>query len=318
MQVGNHSIRQIGFARRRKIGKLAQREELAFYLFISPWLIGFLLFTGGPILAALGISFSEYSILQPPRWIGLENYQLLFADELFFTSLVNTLYYVGVSVPLGLSLAFMMAIALNQKVRGQTWFRTIFYLPSVVSGIVVALLWGWIFNGDFGLINFLLSLIGITGPQWLFSTSWAMPAFIIMSLWGVGGSMIVFLAGLQSIPEHLYEAAEIDGAGELAKFRHVTLPMMSPVIFFNMIVMVIGAFQIFDQVYIMTQGKGGPANATLVYVLYLYRNGFEYFKMGYASALAWILFLIILAITIAQFIGAKRWVYYEHDAEGGN
>jgi multiple sugar transport system permease protein len=308
----------MGFARRPKIGKLARREELAFYLFISPWIIGFLLFTGGPILAAFGISFSEYSILQPPRWIGLENYQLLFADELFFTSLVNTLYYVGVSVPLGLSLAFLMAIALNQKVRGQTWFRTIFYLPSVVSGIAVALLWGWIFNGDFGLINFLLSLVGITGPQWLFSTTWAMPAFIIMSLWGVGGSMIVFLAGLQSIPEHLYEAAEIDGAGELAKFRHVTLPMMSPVIFFNMIVMVIGAFQIFDQVYIMTQGKGGPANATLVYVLYLYRNGFEYFRMGYASALAWIFFLVILAITITQFVGAKHWVYYEHDIEGGS
>jgi multiple sugar transport system permease protein len=201
--------------------------------------------------------------------------------------------------------------------RGQTWFRTIFYLPSVVSGIAVALLWSWLLNADFGLFNFLLSLVGITGPKWLFSTTWAMPSIIIMSLWGVGGNMVVFLAGLQGIPEHLYEAAELDGAGEWGKFWNVTIPMISPVIFFNMIVTIIGAFQIFDQVYIMTNGKGGPANATLVYVLYLYRNGFEYFKMGYASALAVVLFLIILAITVVQFAVARRWVYYEGgDARG--
>jgi multiple sugar transport system permease protein len=297
--------------RRQGIGKMALREERAFWLFISPWLIGFLAFTGGPILASLGISFTEYSILSPPRFLGLENYRQLVEDDLFYKSVINTVYFVGVGVPLGLLLAFMMAIALNQKLRGQTWFRTIFYLPSVVSGIAVALLWGWLLNSDYGLINYMLSLVGIQGPQWLFSTTWVMPALILMSLWGVGGSMVVFLAGLQGIPEHLYEAAEIDGAGQWAKFWNVTIPMMSPVIFFNLVVTIIGAFQIFDQVYIMTNGRGGPANASLVYVLYLYRNGFEYFKMGYASALASVLFLIILGITIFQFAVARRWVYYE-------
>lgn len=302
---------------RRGIGKMARQEEIAFWLFILPWLIGFIAFSGGPILASLGISLSEYSILSPPKFIGMGNYTQLLNDELFYKAVANTVYYVGVSVPLGVTLAFLMAIALNQKLRGQTWFRTIFYLPSVVSGIAVALLWSWLLNADFGLFNFLLSLVGITGPKWLFSTTWAMPSIIIMSLWGVGGNMVVFLAGLQGIPEHLYEAAELDGAGEWGKFWNVTIPMISPVIFFNMIVTIIGAFQIFDQVYIMTNGKGGPANATLVYVLYLYRNGFEYFKMGYASALAVVLFLIILAITVVQFAVARRWVYYEGgDARG--
>jgi len=303
---------------KRKMGKMARREELAFWLFILPWFIGFIVFSGGPIVASMGISLTEYSILQPPRFIGLENYNLLFNDELFYRSVFNTVYYVGVSVPLGVTLAFLMAIALNQKLRGQTWFRTIFYLPSVVSGIAVALLWGWLLNPDFGLINYMLSLVGIQGPKWLYSTTWAMPSIILMSLWGVGGSMVVFLAGLQGIPEHLYEAAELDGAGEWGKFWNVTIPMISPVIFFNMIVTIIFAFQIFDQVYIMTSGKGGPANATLVYVLYLYRQGFEYFKMGYASALALILFLIILGITVFQFAVARRWVYYEGNDAAGN
>ncbi len=302
---------------KRKLGKMAQREELAFWLFILPWLIGFIVFSAGPIVASMGISLTEYSILQPPVFIGLENYKQLFNDELFYKAVFNTVYYVGVSVPLGVTLAFLMAIALNQKLRGQTWFRTIFYLPSVVSGIAVALLWGWLLNPDFGLINYMLSFVGIQGPKWLYSTTWAMPSIILMSLWGVGGSMVVFLAGLQGIPEHLYEAAELDGAGEWGKFWNVTVPMISPVIFFNMIVTIIFAFQIFDQVYIMTSGKGGPANATLVYVLYLYRQGFEYFKMGYASALALILFLIVLGITVFQFSVARRWVYYEgSDAAG--
>jgi len=296
---------------------MAQREELAFWLFISPWLIGFIVFSAGPIVASMGISLTEYSILQPPTFIGLENYRQLFNDELFYKAVFNTIYYVGVSVPLGVTLAFLMAIALNQKLRGQTWFRTIFYLPSVVSGIAVALLWGWLLNPDFGLINYLLSLVGIQGPKWLYSTTWAMPSIILMSLWGVGGSMVVFLAGLQGIPEHLYEAAELDGAGEWGKFWNVTVPMISPVIFFNMIVTIIFAFQIFDQVYIMTNGRGGPANATLVYVLYLYRQGFEYFKMGYASALALILFLIVLGITVFQFGVARRWVYYEGNDSTG-
>jgi len=295
------------------IGKMARREEFAFWLFIMPWFIGFIFLFGGPILASFAISLTEFSPLAVAntKFVGLANYGQLVSDPLFYKAVLNTVYFVGVSVPLGVILAFLMAIALNQKLAGQTWFRTIFYLPSVVSGIAVALLWGWLLNSDFGLFNFLLSKVGIVGPKWLFSTTWAMPSIIMMSLWGVGGNMVVFLAGLQGIPEHLYEAAELDGAGEWSKFWNVTVPMISPVIFFNMIVTIIGAFQIFDQVYIMTNGKGGPANATLVYVLYLYRTGFEYFRMGYASALALILFLIILGITALQFTMARRWVYYE-------
>jgi multiple sugar transport system permease protein len=193
-------------------------------------------------------------------------------------------------------------------------FRTIFYLPSVCSGVAVAILWTTIFNPDFGLINSALHAVGITGPQWLVDPSWAMPAMIVMSLWGVGGSMVIYLAGLQGIPVHLYEAAGLDGAGPVRKFWHVTVPMMSPIIFFNLIVGIIGSFQAFVQMYVMT--NGGPANATLVYLLYLYRTAFEDFDMGYASALAWVLFLILLAITLGQLVLARRWVYYEGGLKG--
>jgi len=294
----------------RRRSRAAVREEIEFFLFISLWLIGFIVFNAGPILAAIGLSFTRWSMVSAPTWIGLTNYVTMFThDPLFIKALINSAYYTCVSVPLGVTLAFLIALLMNQRVRGIYLFRTIYYLPSVVSGVAVAILWGWLFHPQFGLINFFLGLVGIKGPEWLFSLTWSMPAMIIMSLWSIGGSMLIYLAGLQGIPEHLYEAASIDGASALTKFRHVTIPLVSPVIFFNLILAIIGSFQVFTNIWVMTQG--GPANATLVYVVYLYERAFQDFNMGYASALAWILFLVILAFTLIQFVLAPRWVYYE-------
>ena len=296
--------------RQTKNRKISRSEEFQFYLFISPWLLGFIFFTGGPIIISMALSFTDWSVLKAPEFVGLSNYTTMLGTDMFFRkALVNTIYYTVVGMALGMILAFLVAVLLNQKLRGITLFRTFFYLPSLVTGVAVAVLWSWLLNPQFGLINHALSLFGIEGPEWLFNTKTAMPAMIIMSLWGIGGTMLIYLAGLQGIPEHLYEAAEIDGANTLQKFRSVTIPLMTPVIFFNMIVGVIASFQVFTQFYVMT--NGGPANATLVYVLYLYRNAFEYFKMGYASALAWVLFFIILLLTVFQFGLANRWVYYE-------
>jgi len=298
-----------------KLGKLARREEREFYLFISPWIIGFVLFGAGPILGSLVVSFTDWNLLSPPKWVGLGNFQRMWNDRFVSIALKNTLYYGIGSVLLGVVVSFLLALLLNQKVRGQAIFRTIFYLPSVVSGIAVALLWINIFNPDFGLLNQGLRAIGVDEPPgWLVSPTWAMPALILMSVWSAGGSMVIYLAGLQSIPEHLYEAASIDGAGVWAKFWNITVPMMSPVIFFNLIVGFITSLQAFVQIFVMT--NGGPANATLVYGLYLYRSAFQNFQMGYASALSWLLFIVIIGITIVQFVLARRWVYYEADTGG--
>jgi multiple sugar transport system permease protein len=300
----------ISTRKRRQFGPAARGEERRFYIFIAPWLIGFILFYAGPIVASAGISFTKWPMLRSPTWIGFANYaKILGSDALFRKSLFNTAYYVVFSVPLQIMLALILAILLNQDVRWMPLFRTFFYIPSLITGVSVAVIWSWLLNPQFGLVNHFLALFGIEGPDWLFDTKTAMPAMILMSLWGVGGSMVIYLAGLQGIPEHLYEAVEIDGGGWWAKFRHVMVPMMTPTIFFNLIMGVIGSFQTFAQFYIMTDG--GPANATLTYVLYLYRTAFEFFKMGYASGLAWILFLILSAITLVQFWGAKFWVYYE-------
>jgi len=251
-------------------------------------------------------------MMTPPNWTGLQNYQRLIADPLFYTAMWNSLYFGVGSVGLGLIVSFLLALLLNQKVLGISVFRTIFYLPSVVSGIAVAILWIMILHQDFGLINTVLSWFGIKGPGWLVQPQWAKPALILMSLWGAGGSMVIYLAGLQSVPQHLYEAASIDGAGPWMKFWHVTVPMMSPVIFYNLIVGFIASLQGFVLVLIMT--NGGPANATLMFGLYIYRVAFQFFQMGYASALAWILLVVIMAITALQFLGAKYWVFYEGEA----
>jgi multiple sugar transport system permease protein len=290
---------------KRKLNK----EAIDGYLFITPWLVGFLIFTLGPLVASVFLSFTKWDIFSAPEFVGMANYTNLFADPLFKKSLYNTFYYAIFSIPLGMAGGLFLAILLNQKVKGLPIFRTLFYLPSVTSGVAVALLWKWIFNPEFGIANLILNRFGLPSLQWLSSPRWAMPALIIMSLWGVGGGMLIYLAGLQGIPQQLYEAAELDGAGWWSCFTKITLPMLSPTLFFQLIMGIIGSFQVFTQVYVMTQG--GPANATLVYVLYLYKNAFQWWKMGYASALAWILFAIVMIFTLIQFKLAPRWVHYD-------
>lgn len=289
---------------------MSRRETIGGYLFILPWILGLMIFILGPIIASFVLSFCKYDIVNPPNFVGLANYKKIFAeDPLFYQSLKVTSIYTFVAVPLGLVVSFIVAILLNQKIRGLAIFRTIYYAPAVVSGVAVSLLWVWIFNPEFGVFNSFLSKFGIQGPTWLASTKWALPALIIMSLWAVGAPMLIYLAGLQGIPSVLYEAAEIDGANFWFKFWRITIPMMTPVIFFNLVMGIIGSFQIFTQGYIMTQG--GPRYATLFYVLYLYNNAFLWFKMGYASALAWVLFIIIFASTLLVLKSSSAWVYYE-------
>ena len=288
---------------------LRRKEALAFYLFTLPALVGLVTYWGGPIIASIVLSFFEYNALNPPVWSGLENFERLTTDNAFPKVIRATLYYVGGSVPLATGTAFLLAALLNQKVRGIYLFRALFYVPAVVSTVAVAIIWIWVYHPSFGLLNMALDNIGIKGPQWLGSTRWAMPAMIIMSMWGVGTSMIIFLAGFQGIPGHLYEAAVIDGANWFAKFRHITIPMMTPIIFFLAVVNTIAAFQSFPFFYIMT--SGGPGLTTMVMPLYLYNKAFEQLYFGYASAIALVLFLMILVATILQFWGARRWVYYE-------
>ena len=278
--------------------------------FISPWVIGFLAFTLGPMLTSLWLSFTRYD-LHKMDFVGAENYRrLLFVDPLFWKALSNTLYYAVFSVPLGILGSLALAVLLNQKVRGLRVFRTLFYLPTMVPAVASAILWQWLFNTDNGAINLGLGIFGVPPVQWLQDERWTIPAFILMSLWGIGGArMIIFLAGLQGIAEHYHDAARIDGATPWQRFRHVTLPLLSPVMFFNLMLGIIGAFQIFTSAYVMT--GGGPNNASLFYALYLFQNAFEYFKFGKACALAWILFVILMAISLVQLRLSKRWVYYE-------
>ena len=294
---------------RQRPSKLLMKEYLAFYLFAAPWLLGLLFFTLGPTIASFVLSFTDYPVIVPPQWTGLTNIANMAKDELVGQALkVTSLYSLG-AVPLGLIAAFLIAILMNQGIHGIRTFRTIYYLPAIISGVPVALVWKWVLNPDFGVVNAALKVFGIVGPAWLFSRLWVVPAFILMSLWNVGAPMVIFLAGLQGIPQHLYEAAEIDGANTIERFFNVTVPMMSPVILFNLVLGVIGSFQIFTPAYIMT--NGGPANASLFYGLYLYDNAFRWFKMGYASALAWLMFLIILVMTLIIFRLTGRFIYYE-------
>ncbi len=299
-----------GIHRRRRRNRLLMREYLAFYLFASPWLLGLLLFTLGPMIASFLLSFTDYPVIVAPKWTGFNNYVNMFTnDALVWQALKVTLLYSLGAIPLTLTFSFVVALLMNQHVRGIKVFRTIYYLPAVISGVPVALLWMWILNPDFGMLNNALHLIGITGPKWLFSTTWVVPSFILMSLWNIGAPMVIFLAGLQGIPAHLYEAAEIDGAGTLSQFWHVTVPLMSPVVLFNLVLGIIGSFQIFTPAYVMT--NGGPANASLFFGLYLYNNAFRFFRMGYASTLAWLMFTVILILTLLVFRSSIRWVYYE-------
>jgi len=294
---------------RKKRSKLFRDRTIAGYVCALPWIMGFLIFTLGPIGISIIMSFTEYNVLNPPKFIGGQNYvKLLTGDPLFWKSLYNTFYITVFGVPFSIVVGLLIALLLNIKIKGITTFRTIFYLPAIVPIVASSLLWMWMYNPRFGLINFLLSHVGIQCPNWLSNKTWAKPAIIFMGLWGAGAGMIIYLAGLQGIPKQLYEAAIIDGANWYRKFTNITIPMLTPTIFFNMVMSVIAHFQVFTQAYIMTQG--GPADSTLFYVYYLFNQAFRYFNMGYASALAWILFIIILIATLVQFRLASKWVYY--------
>jgi len=307
-------------------GKQARREALVGFLLVMPWILGFLIFMLGPMVASIYYAFTDWDLLTTPKWVGLANFRKMVRDPLVGQSLKVSSIYAFTSVPLRVIGGLFIAVLLNQNIRLKSFIRTVFYLPSVVSGVAVAMLWLWIFNTDFGLMNTFLRLFGIRGPAWLSDTHYALPALIIMSLWGVGGSMIIYLAGLQGVPTDLYEAAQVDGAGAFARFFRITLPMISPVIFFNLVMGIISALQTFNQAYVMTQG--GPQNATLFMMLLLYFNAFEYlmlllyfnafeyFKMGYASALAWLIFFYLIALTLLVFRSSSSWVYYSGAVRG--
>lgn len=298
------------FWRERRRGILWTEARDA-YLFILPWFLGFLLFTAGPMLASLYISFTRWEIVTPSVWVGLAQYEKLFADDRFWLSLYNTSYYVFIGVPLHLLMALLAALAVNLNLRGIRFFRTAYYVPSLTPVVANSILWVWIFHPEWGLANAFLEWMGLEGLYWLQDRRLAKPALIIMSFWSIGGQMVILLAGLKGIPETLYEAASIDGANWWSRFWQVTLPLLTPALFFNLIIAIIGAFQVFTQAFIMTDG--GPNYATLFYLLYLYRAAFENFRMGYASAMAWVLFVIVLIFTFIQFRLSDRWVFYEGD-----
>ena len=267
------------------------------------------------MVASLVIAFTQWDLITAPKYIGLDNFRVLTKDDLTWQSLKVTAIYAVTSVPLHIAFGMLLALLLNTNIRGQRFYRTAFYLPSVLSGVAVALLWRWLFSTEFGLFNVLLSYVGIAGPSWLGDPKWALPSLVLMSLWGVGAGTIIYLAGLQGIPTDLYEAAEVDGANGWRRFWNITVPMMTPVLFFQLVTGIIFALQVFTQAFIMT--SGGPNNATLFYLLYLYRNAFQYFRMGYASALAWVLFIFILILTLILYRSSGYWVYYEGEEKKG-
>ncbi|MGH2533010.1 MAG: carbohydrate ABC transporter permease [Thermomicrobiales bacterium] len=290
---------------------LKRREAVSGYLFILPAVLGFVLWFAGPMAYSAWISMTEWDMLSPPRGVGLGNYRAMLDDDLFWTSLRVTFYYVAVSVPLIQLLSFAIALLLNVKVRGLAVFRTIYYLPTIAPVIASSLLWAWIFNSEFGLLNSVITRVGLPKVLWLQDTRWALPTLILLAAWGFGGTMVIYLAGLQGIPQTLYEAAAIDGARAWHRLIHITVPMMGPVIFFNSLLGVIFALQTFTQGFIIT--NGGPQNSTLFYALYLYRQAFTNFRMGYAAALAWVLFAIVLVLSLIVFRTAGRRVYYEDE-----
>jgi multiple sugar transport system permease protein len=295
---------------------IAQEEELAAYIFLLPWLLGFLLFTLGPIIASLYLSFMRWNIVRPAEFVGLYNYNRIFtADKNFRQALRVTFTYAAITMPLGIVTGLAMALLLNMKIKGMYLYRTFFYLPAVLPGVSTTLLWVWIFNKDFGLLNYLLGLVGIEGPNWFGHPSYVLPGLTIMSLWGVGGGAVIYLAGLQNIGPVLYEAAEIDGASPWQRFWRITLPLLTPTLFFQLVMGVIFSLQQFLTAFVAfstTAGRvGGPMNAALFYMVYLYSKAFSDYRMGYGSALAWILAIMIFVLTVLVFRTQERWVYYE-------
>lgn len=315
MALRGESVRERGSLLLKAGGlrSLRRREAVFGYLFAAPWLIGFFALTLGPMVASLVLSFTDYTLVAPPHPVGLRNYGQLFrGDPLFWTSIGNTIYYTVFTVPLSIVVSLLIALLLNQPIKGVRVFRTIFYLPAVTSSVAVVLLWGWLLNPNVGLVNRGLSLLGLPGPGWFSSETWSKPGLILLALWSVGQGMVVYLAGLQAVPQTLYEAAAIDGAGPIRRFRHITIPGISPTIFFTLILSIIASFQVFTPAFVLTQG--GPLNSTLFYVLYMFQQGFQYLHMGYATAMAWVLLAIVLLITLVQFAFSGRWVYYEGEA----
>ena len=300
----------------RRHHTLQRQEERDFWIAILPWFLGLFLFTGGPVLASLLFSFTNWTGLSAFEFVGFKNYrELLVEDIVFWETVSNTFYYTFGAVLLGTLGALFVALLLNQNLPGTYVLRLIYYLPSIASGVAISILWIWLFNPSVGLVNHILvSLLPIeSGPAWLSSQAWSKPALILKSTWGIGANMIIILAGLQGIPVSLYEAARIDGASVFKEFRHVTIPMLSPVLFFVFVISTINAFQILTDILVMTQG--GPGTSTYMLVYYIYQNAFIYLKMGYASALAWILFTIIMILTLLQLWGSRRWVYYEGEVK---
>ncbi len=296
--------------------KLQAREAFWGYLFLVPWLLGLAIFWIGPVLASAYFSFMEYDVVSSPQFIGMENFTRAFtADKLFWPSLGRTFYYSIVVVPIGLFGSLMLAILLNQGFKGTNVFRTFYFLPHLTPAVALALLWVWLFHPSVGPINSLLENIGIPGPGWLKDKNWALPSVMIISLWaGMGGNaMLIFLAGLQGVPQELYEASEIDGATRWAKFRNVTLPLISPTLLFNLILGIIGALKVFTLAFVATEG--GPSYSTWFYALHIYNQAFKYFRMGYGSALAWIFVLILLALTYLNLVLSRRWVYYAGESD---
>jgi multiple sugar transport system permease protein len=319
------AIQRQDVAQRRMFWRPATREAITGWLFALPWIIGFLVFTAGPMIFSLYTSFTTYNITMAPVWVGTENYEALFNDPRFYISLRNTFWMVAVKIPIVVVASIAIALLLNMDLPGAKTFRAIFYLPNVLAGVAAIFLWRWILAPD-GLLNRSLALIGISGPAWFFDPAWTKPGIVVMGMWWIGGNILIYLASLKGIPTSLYEAAAIDGATGWNKTRYITLPMLSPTIFFQVVTGIIGAFQIFTTAYIISGqngedvGKGGPSQSLLFYVLYLYNRAFGKsgpggFQMGYAAAMAWILFLIILAITLLQLWLARRWVYYESEQQ---
>lgn len=305
------------FAARRGQGSgLRRKETLLFYLCISPWLLGLFLFTAGPMLASFLLSFTRWDYFTPINWIGTRNYERILEDELFWTALRVTFTFAAFYVPLSQVISLGVALLLAQKIRGVSFFRGIFYLPALLSGTAYVVLWVWMFEPDRGLVNNVVSWFGVKGPRWLSEPNTALPALVIMSLWGMGSSLIIYIAGLKNIPSTLYEAAALDGANSIARFFYITLPMLTPTIFFNLVLVLIQTFQSYTTAAVAT--AGGPLDSTLFYLVYLYRRAFQNQEAGYASALAWILFLIILAFTLLVVRSSSAWVYYDSERRGKN
>ena len=279
------------------------------YLFAMPWILGFIIFTFYPITQAIRYSFMDYNILEEPIWVGFDNYITMFTqDRLFYKSLYNTAYYVVFQVPLGIIVGLIIALMLNKDIKGIAIYRTLFYMPSIVPIVAGTILWRWMFHQQYGILTNLVEFFGLTAPGWLSDPGFAKNSIIIMALWGAGGGMIIYLAGLKNIPKMYYESAELDGAGSFKKFTKITLPLLTPTLFFQLIMGIIGSFQIFTQAFVMT--GGGPNDATLFYYLHLFYNAFSHWKMGYACALAWVLFIIIMLFTVINFALSKKWVHY--------